>query len=263
MPGRFHFPRALPIRRPSLCSLPDDEWCSLLADARLRFTNPWLRRQWSKPIEPLPWVVGAREYDEAMLDFSTIVPVSVAIIGIFGALIASFVTKRHQLEHQQREAMMKPSEEYARKTLEALAALRYVTPPPLRVHPEVPHRNEFLLTDKEERAKRIVRCEQAIDAVRITRPHIRLVFHPKSAVAELARRVLEGLRKCLETVAEYYYRADMAEASEAWRAMQGREMRESYISARKALYTDLDELFVRIASRLTKPLRKYWLFRKA
>ena len=197
-----------------------------------------------------------------MWDTAAVVPVLVALIGVISALSVSLHSKRHQREQHLRESMLKPSEEYARKTIEALAALRYITPPPVRPHPAQVHRNESLLSDKEERAKRIERCEEAIDAVRAIRAPMRLVFHPESEVADSSVYVLRGLRSCLEAATGYYRDADLSGASLAWREREGRELRERYKDLRTATYNDLDMLINDVASRMRKPLRKFSRFHR-
>lgn len=199
----------------------------------------------------------------------TQIPLLVALIGVTSALLATLLTsllsRRHQREQQQRELMMRPSEEFARKTLEALAALRYVTPPPLRSPPYLPHRNESLLTDKDERLARLSRCETAIDVVRPARAHLRLVFHPDSAVSDSAQRVLGGLRACEAAASEYYQRAAfLAEGSEPeWRDGEGRTLREAYKGLRAELYENLDLFFNNVTARMQYPLRKQSRFSRA
>ena len=198
-----------------------------------------------------------------MLDSSAEVPLLVAIVGVISALLISLLSRRHQREHQQRELMMKPSEEYARRTLEALAALRYLTPPPLHPLPRLPHRNECLLVDSEERSARIVRCEAAIDATRATRAHLRLVFHPDSAVSDSALLVLVGMRACLTAATEYYQRADLAGSSNSsWRQGEGKDLRMEYMRLRAAAYKDLDTFFHAATARLQAPLRPYTRFER-
>ena len=153
------------------------------------------------------------------------VSVLVALIGVISALSVALLSKRHQREQHQRESMLKPSEEFVRKAIEALAALRYVSPPAIDPEQQV-HRNESLLADKEERAKRIERCEVAIDAVRALRAPMRLVFHPESAVAGSSVYVIRELRQCLETATEYYRGADLSGASAPWREGDGNVLRE-------------------------------------
>lgn len=197
-----------------------------------------------------------------MWDSVAQVPLVVALIGVISALSVSLLSKRHQREHQQREAMMKPSEEYARKTIEALAALRYITPPARSDQSRIMHRNEPLLADREERAERLERCEKAIDAVRAVRAPIRLVFHPESKVSDSAVYVLRGLRFCLETAVEFYERADSAEDSPKWREDEGSKLREKYLDLRTATYKDLDMFINDIASRMRRPLRKHSRFHR-
>lgn len=198
-----------------------------------------------------------------MWDSAAEVPVLVALIGVISALSVSLLSRRHQREQHLRETMLKPSEDYARKTIEALAALRYITPPPVRLQPAEMHRNESLLADKEERARRIERCEEAIDSVRAIRAPMRLVFHPESEVADSSVYVLRDLRFCLETATGYYRGADLSEASLVWREREGHDLREKYMDLRTATYNDLDMLINDVASRMRKPLRKHSRFHRS
>ncbi|MBT2550480.1 hypothetical protein [Arthrobacter sp. ISL-65] len=195
-----------------------------------------------------------------MWDSAAQVSVLVALIGVISALSVALLSKRHQREQQQRESMLKPSEEFARKTIEALAALRYVSPPSTDPEPHQMHRNESLLTDKEERAKRIERCEVAIDAVRAIRASMRLVFHPESAVADSSVYVIRELRQCLETATKYYRGADLSGASALWREGDGNALRERYLDLRRVIYDEVDMLINDVARRMRQPLRKHTRF---
>lgn len=195
-----------------------------------------------------------------MWDSATQVSVLVALIGVISALSVALLSKRHQREQQQRESMLKPSEDFARKTIEALAALRYISPPSVESEPQQVHRNESLLTDKEERAKRIERCELAIDAVRAIRAPMRLVFHPESSVADSSVYVIRELRQCLEAATTYYRRADLSGASAAWREGEGNTLRGTYLDLRRVIYDDLDILINDVAARMRRPLRKHTRF---
>lgn|GEM_PF-4253375 len=62
-----------------------------------------------------------------MWDSVAQVLVLVALIGVISALSVALLSKRHQREQQQRDSLLKPSEYFARKAIEALAALRYTT----------------------------------------------------------------------------------------------------------------------------------------
>ncbi|MFE4835870.1 hypothetical protein ACFRAU_14475 [Arthrobacter sp. NPDC056691] len=190
-----------------------------------------------------------------MWDSAAQVSVLVALIGVISALSVALLSKRHQREHQQRESMLKPSEDFARKTIEALAALRYISPPSIDPEPHQVHRNESLLTNKEERAKRIERCEVAIDAVRAIRATMRLVFHPQSSVADSSVYVIRELRQCLEAATKYYRGADLSGASEHWREGEGNILRTSYLDLRRVIYNDLDVLLNDVAARMRRPLR--------
>ncbi|ACL42008.1 hypothetical protein Achl_4057 (plasmid) [Pseudarthrobacter chlorophenolicus A6] len=195
-----------------------------------------------------------------MWDSAAQVSVLVALIGVISALSVALLSKRHQREHQQRESMLKPSEEFARKAIEALAALRYINPPSIDPEPHQVHRNESLLTDKEERAKRIERCEAAIDAARAIRAPMRLVFHPESAAAESAVYVIRELRQCLEAATKYYRGADLSGSSAPWREGEGQTLRNDYLAQRRLVYDDLDVLINDVAARMSRPLRKHTRF---
>lgn len=195
-----------------------------------------------------------------MWDSAAQVSVLVALIGVISALSVALLSKRHQREQQQRDTMLKPSEDFARKAIEALAALRFISPPSMDPEPHQVHRNESLLSDKEERAKRIERCEVAIDAVRAIRAPMRLVFHPESAVADSSVYVIRELRQCLEAATKYYRRADLSGASTPWREGEGQTLRDKYLDLRRVVYDDLDVLINDVAARMRRPLRKHTRF---
>lgn len=190
------------------------------------------------------------------MDAATITSLVVATIALAGVIVTAYLSRGHDRQQQARSVLVEPAENFARLSLNALAALRYVTPPELRAPPTRPHRNEPLLTGKEERERRLVATRVAIDEVRPTRAHVRLVFHPESTAAEMSRRVLEHLRACLESAEEFYAQHDDAAATgrlNAWQTETRQAARDLYKNNRKRAYDDLDAFFKEVSRRLVRP----------
>jgi len=183
------------------------------------------------------------------------IPMGVAVLGLIGALVAALLSRSSDRQQQARPVLLEPAQEYARTALAALAALRYVTPPPIYQGGTRPHRNEGLLKDTEQRERRLADCREAIDKVRYTRARVRLVFHPKSVAAELSREVLAELRLSLEAAENYYASFDETGLSDPkrWRHGPGRAIRKQYKDYRMLAYQHLDDFFEDVAERLEKP----------
>lgn len=183
------------------------------------------------------------------------IPLVVAVIGLGGVVFTSYRSNRNDERHHAREALLKPAEDFARAALHSMAKLRYVTPPDWRPSSDPPHRNERLLTDPDQRQSRFESCARSIDALRLIRADVRLVFHPESQAAELSRQVLASLRLCLESAEEFYMSFDRnKEDPNDWRRSQaGSALRDEYKRNRLAVYASLDAFFVEVSNRLAKP----------
>lgn len=186
---------------------------------------------------------------------ATNIPVTVALVGLAGVLWTTYRTNRNDQERHAREVLLRPAEDFARCALDALARLRYITPPFLRPTEEPPHRNECLLDDPKERKTRLDACAESIDKLRVTRGDVRLVFRPDSNAAELAAHVLGHLRDCLESAETFYISFDRAHAQQdQWRqSALGTKLRDNYMDHRRQVYQSLDEFFAEVSTRLMSP----------
>jgi hypothetical protein len=183
------------------------------------------------------------------------IAVVVALIGLSGVVLTSLRSNLNDQRHHAREVLLKPSEDFARAALDAMAKLRYVTPPPPQDTDELPHRNERLLSDLDERRIRLAKCAASIDCLRQTRADVRLVFRPTSTASELARQVLEHLRDCLESAEAFYSHFERNKNdSNGWReSAMALGLIHEYKYHRQAVYRSLDEFFVNVSERLAKP----------
>jgi hypothetical protein len=191
---------------------------------------------------------------EAKVDWnpSITVPIVVAVLGLLGAQFLAILSRRHDRQQTARAALVEPAREFARAAIEALAALRYVTPPATGTGQSV-HRNLVLLTDVAERTTRLHLASVAIDAVRATRAGVRLAFHPKSWAAEYSRQVLAALRNSLESAEEFYAAHDEHAGSREWMDASAPELRRTYKQHRNDVYEALDRFFDDVAERLQDP----------
>jgi hypothetical protein len=185
-----------------------------------------------------------------------IVTLSVALAGLAVGVVAALVSRRHDREQQARPLLLDPATTFARATLAALAAMRYVTPPWPPSEPKGPHRNEAMLADVLAREQRMEVCRKALDDVRSARAAVRLVFHPESLAAGWAWSVLVYLRAALEG-AEGFYRdhddAKLRGEDDRWREGAGRSIRDTYKRDRLRVYQSLDQFYVDVAKRLIRP----------
>lgn len=192
-----------------------------------------------------------------------VVTLSVALVGAAVALIAALVSRRHDREQQARPILLDPATTFARATLAALAAMRYITPPWPPSEPNRPHRNEALLEDVAIREQRIEVCRKALDDVRSARAAVRLVFHPDSLAAGWSWSVLVHLRIALEEAEGFYLDFDSKKLHGEdvdWREGDGKATRDAYLGTRQRVYGFLDQFYGEVAKRLIIPSwdpRKY------
>lgn len=170
--------------------------------------------------------------------------------------MVTLVSKRHDREQQARPLLLDPATTFARATLAALAAMRYVTPPWPPSELKGPHRNEAMLGDISAREQRMEVCRKALDEVRSARAAVRLVFHPESLAAGCAWSVLVYLRAALERAEGFYFAHDGAKShgeDQSWREGAGRSIRDAYKENRLRVYQSLDQFYVDVAKRLIRP----------
>jgi len=185
-----------------------------------------------------------------------VVTLSVALVGLAVGLIAALVSRRHDREQQARPILLEPATTFARATLAALAAMRYVTPPWPPSELRKPHRNEGILGNVSTREQRLEPCRKALDDVRSARAAVRLVFHPDSLVAGWSWSVLVHLRAALEQSEGFYLDFDEAQLrgeNDSWREEIGKSTRDSYKETRRLVYRSLDQFYVSVAERLIRP----------
>ena len=184
------------------------------------------------------------------------VTLTIGLVGLVAGVVAALVSRRHDREQQARPILLEPATAFARATLAALAAMRYVTPPWPLSNLSKPHRNDGLLSDVSTREKRMEPCRKALDDVRSARAAVRLVFHPDSLAAGWSWSVLVHLRTALEQAEGFYRDFDHAKLrgeDESWRGEISTSLRDSYKETRKRVYQSLDQFYVEVAKRLIRP----------
>ena len=128
-----------------------------------------------------------------------------------GAAASAVITGRRQRQQQARDTFLRPAEEFSRAAYVARSLARTVKPPlPQELGR---HRNEHLVSDSVERARRFALCWEALDALRSERGLIALVYHPRSVAAGKAASVIGALRGMVETSEAFYH--DCAERAGA------------------------------------------------
>ncbi len=128
-----------------------------------------------------------------------------------GAAASAVITGRRQRQQQARDTFLRPAEEFSRAAYVARSLARTVKPPlPQELGR---HRNEHLVSDSVERARRFALCWEALDALRSARGLVALVYHPRSVAAGNAAYVIGALRGMVETSEAFYH--DCAERAGA------------------------------------------------